>query len=83
MASDLVIAFESIGVGSAGRLYFFGRGSAPSWGSDSAWVEGSLQGWPGEVASSISFALGCGSCTRWEVEADAVQPGSLRARCAV
>ena len=61
MATDLVFAIESLGVTASRRVYFFARGQAPSWDSDNAWVESCWMGWPGEVASAISFGDGSSS----------------------
>ena len=71
MATDLAFAIESLGVTAGSRLYFFARGQAPSWDSDNAWVESCWDGWPGEVASSLSFIDGSSSIGGMTIDVNA------------
>lgn len=56
MSTDLVFAIESIGVaGATDRQLYFAKGVAPSWDSDSAWVESCWSDFPSEISSVVSF----------------------------
>ena len=74
----LAFSIASCGKGSANRLWLFGNQPAPSWDSDSVWVN-CWSGFPGTIESSLSFRDGESSTGGMTIPAAVTAKISLRA----